>query len=156
MSGAYDHWEMGSVESYWGAWRSHVVAMLIHGQKDETWWAFAANMANHVLNRTPRQSNKGWISPVEWFTNESPNLSHLRVPFSPTYVLQDGVGSLDRKALPGWFVGYPPFTRLGVWRHYMAETSRVQVSRHAVFNELHGFRGGLSDDEGNETQGSEP
>ena len=147
MSGAYDHWEMGSVESYWGAWRSQVVAMLIHGQKDETWWAFAANMANHVLNRTPRQSNKGWISPVEWFTNESPNLSHLRVPFSPTYVLQDGVGSLDRKALPGWFVGYPPFTRLGVWRHYMAETSRVQVSRHAVFNELHGFRGGLSDDE---------
>jgi hypothetical protein len=64
MSGAYDHYEMGSIESYWGTWRSQVTAMLIHGQKDESWWVFAANMTNHVLNCTPRQSNRGWISPM--------------------------------------------------------------------------------------------
>jgi hypothetical protein len=53
MSGAYDHWEMGSVESYWGAWRSQVVAMLIHGQKDETGghlpptWPTMSSIAHH-------------------------------------------------------------------------------------------------------------
>ena len=139
MSGAYDHYELGSIESYWGAWRSQVAAMILHAHKDESWWAFAANMANYVLNRTPRLSNRGCISPVEWFTNETPDLSHLRVPFSPTYVVQDGVRSLDPKAAPGWFVGYPEFTRQGVWRHYMANTLKVQVSRHAIFDEEHDF-----------------
>jgi hypothetical protein len=105
-------------------------------------------MANYILNRTPTSSNLGYdVSPIEYLTNEVPSLSHLRVPFSPSFVAQEKKkGALGCRALEGIFVGYPEDTRDGVWVHYMPSTKSTQVSRHAVFNEWAHFKGTVSDE----------
>jgi hypothetical protein len=79
----------------------------MHGGVDETHWKFAAQMTNHVLNRLPTSSNLGHVSPIEYLTNEEPDLSHFRVPFSPSFVTQDKSGSLLPRAHKAIFVGYP-------------------------------------------------
>jgi hypothetical protein len=33
MSGAYDHYELGSIETYWDTWQTLVSAFLLHGKK---------------------------------------------------------------------------------------------------------------------------
>ena len=107
MSGAYDHYQLGSIEKYWDVLQSIVAALLMHGGVDETHWKFAAQMTNHVLNRLPTSSNLGHVSPIEYLTNEEPDLSHFRVPFSPSFVTQDKSGSLLPRAHEAIFVGYP-------------------------------------------------
>jgi hypothetical protein len=105
------------------------------------------SMANYIPNRTPTSSNLGHMSPIEYLTNEVPGLSHLRVPFSPSYVAQEKKkGALSCRALEGIFVGYPEDTRDGVWVHYMPSTKSTQVSRHAVFSEWAHFKGPVSDE----------
>jgi hypothetical protein len=124
-----------------------VAAMAMHAGLDATYWRFASGMANYILNRTPTSANLGYISPVEYLTNEVPDLSNLRVPFSPSYVAQEKKkGALGCRALEGIFVGYPEDTRDGVWVHYMPSTKSTQVSRHAVFNEWAHFKGPVSDE----------
>jgi hypothetical protein len=139
MSGAYDHYQLGSIEKYWGVWQSTVAALLMHGGVDETHWKFAAQMTIHVLNRLPTSSNLGHVSPIEYLTKEEPDLSHFRAPLSPSFVTQDKSGSLLPRARAAIFVGYPEFTLEGTWRHYFKETKSVQTSRHAVFDEYSNF-----------------
>ena len=139
MSGAYDHWELGAIETYWDTWQSLLAAFLLHGNKDETYWRFAGGMANYVMNRSPTSANPGHISPIEYLTNEVPNLTNLRVPFSPSYVVQHDTGSLQPRAKAGVFVGYPTDTRNGIWCTYMPDTKTIQTSRHTVFDEHYHF-----------------
>jgi hypothetical protein len=115
VSGAYDHWELGSIEKYWDTWQSLVSAFLLSGGLDESYWKFAAQMANYTMMRLPTSSNLGFISPIEALTNEVQNLSHLRVPFSASYVTQAATGALECKARKGIFIGYPEHTRDGVY-----------------------------------------
>jgi hypothetical protein len=82
MSGAYGHYELGSIETYWDTWQTLVSAFLLHGKKDESHWKFAGKMANHILMRLPTSANPGFISPLEALTNETPDLSDFIVPFS--------------------------------------------------------------------------
>jgi hypothetical protein len=58
-------------------------------------------------------------------------VSHLRVPFSPTYDTQDRSGSIIPRARAGIFIGYPEFTLEGTWHHYFKDTKSVQTSRHS-------------------------
>ena len=92
---------------------------MLHANLDETHWMFAANMANHIMMRSPTEGNRGFVSPIEHLTNETPDLQYLRVPFSPTYVAQPKAGSLSCRAERGIFCAYPEDTRDGVWRSYM-------------------------------------
>ena len=87
MSGANDHWELGAIETYWDTWTSMVAAFTMHAGLDATYWRFASGMANYILNRTLTSSNLGYVSPIEYLTNEVPSLSHLRtLVLSPTDV----------------------------------------------------------------------
>jgi hypothetical protein len=136
MSGANDHWELGAIETYWDTWTSMVAAFTMHAGLDATYWRFAFGMAN-----------LGYISPIEYLTNEVPDLSHLRAPFSPSYVAQEKKkGALTCRSLEGIFVDYPEDAREGVWVHYMPSTKSTQVSRHAVFNEWAHFKGSVFDE----------
>jgi hypothetical protein len=103
-----------------------VSAFLLHGKKDESHWKFAAKMT---------LANSGFISPLEALTNETPDLSDLIVPFSPSYVTQAVTGSLSTHAREGFFCGCPEYTTPGVWEHYFPDTKSLQTSRHAVFDE---------------------
>jgi hypothetical protein len=80
------------------------------------------------MMRLPTSSNLGFISPIEALTNEVQNLSHLRVPFSDSYVTQAATGALECKARKGIFIGYPEHTRDGVYRHYFPSTKSVQTT----------------------------
>ena len=139
MSGAYDHWELGAIEKYWDMWQSLLAAFMLHGNVDETHWRFAGGMANYIINRSPTSANPGFISPYESLTNEVPELSHLRIPFSQSYVVQNTTGSLQPRAKAGIFVGYPSDTRDGVWCSYFEDTKTIQTSRHTVFDEHRNF-----------------
>jgi hypothetical protein len=72
MSGANDHWELGAIETYWNTWSSLVTGFMHHANLDETYWMFAANMANHIMVRLPTEGNRGFVSPIEHLTNETP------------------------------------------------------------------------------------
>jgi hypothetical protein len=135
MSGANDHWELGAIETYWDTWTSMVAASSMHAGVDTTYWRFASGMANHILNRTPTSSKVGFVSPIEFLTNETPDLSNLRVPFSPSYVAQEKKkGALACRALEGMFVGYPEDTRDGVWVYYMPSTKSTQVRAATLYS----------------------
>jgi hypothetical protein len=100
---------------------------------------FAANMAKHIMMHSPTEGNRGFISSIEHLTNDTPDLRHLRVPFSPTYVDQPKAGSLSCRAERGILCGYPEHTRDGVWHSYMHGSGCVHTIRHIVFDEYSNF-----------------
>jgi hypothetical protein len=79
-------------------------------------------MANHILMRLPTSANPGFVYPLEALTNETPDLSDLIVPISPSYVTQVVTGSLSTHAREGFFCGYPEYITPGVWEHYFPDT----------------------------------
>jgi hypothetical protein len=107
MSGVYDHYELGSIETYWVTWQTLVSAFLLHGKKDESHWKFAAKMANHILMRLLTSANPGFVSPLEALTNETPDLSDLIAPFSPSHVIRHPGGHR--------FSFYPRARRFLLW-----------------------------------------
>ena len=135
FGGAEDHWELGSIESLWRRWACFVISALKAAALDETYWGFASEMFEELHNNLPHAGNSGSMSPLAVLDAAPPDLTHLRAPFCPAYVLDHNTTSLQERARVGIFVGYPIHTRNGVWRVYFPDTKSVQTTRHVRFDE---------------------
>jgi hypothetical protein len=89
-AGAEDHDKLGPIETYWGSWYANVTAALTLAGLDETHWKFASHKCTTIATTgcPTAATNEGSISPMEWLTYYTPDVSHFRAPFSPSYVVQ--------------------------------------------------------------------
>jgi hypothetical protein len=115
-AGAEDHDKLGPIETYWDSWYANVTAALTPAGLDETHWTFASQMYNHCYNRLPHSGNEGSISPMDWLTYYTPDVSHFRAPFSPSYVVQpkNKQTNIRPRARAGVFCGYSKDSMDGV------------------------------------------
>ena len=153
-AGAEDHDKLGPIETYWDSWYTNVTAALTHADVDETHLKFASQMYNHCYNRLPNSGNEGSISPMEWLTYYTPDVSHFRAPFSPTCVVQpkNKQTNLRPRARAGVFCGYSQDSMDGVYTSYFPDTKSTQDSRHCVFNEHYHLRSEMTDEDYERTQ----
>ena len=115
-----------------------VRAMLREAQLGNEWWGEAVLTANYLRNRSPAAGKA--LTPINLFTNNEPDISHLRVWGCDAYVLIPR-GQRDSKLNPvsykGKFVGYAhsgwdPTAGYWVW---VPELNKVVVSRSVKFDE---------------------
>ena len=97
-----------------------------------TYWPLAVDTASYLRNRSPYARHE--CTPMELFTGERPNISHLRVWGCITYV---GVpaslrGKLDPRARCGRLVGYCSASK----GFRILVDGKVQDSRDVVFDEV--------------------
>lgn len=99
-------------------------------------WAEAVNCAVYVLNRTVWTS--GAVTPYEAWAGKAPNLKHLRIFGSDTYVHtpKQFTRKLDARASKKIFVGYTAESTN--YRVYDPESKKVSIARNVVFNETVG------------------
>lgn len=102
-------------------------------------WPFAVKAAAYIYNRTPKTSKNGAV-PLNILTQQKPkpnSLNHLRVFGCLCYTHQRKQdrphGKLDKNALPGIFIGYPP--NMKGYLIYQPANDSVHHSRDVTFIE---------------------
>ena len=125
---------------------------MIHSSKTKMplWiWGEAVAYAAYILNRIP--STKSKKSPFEVWTGRKPNLAHIRVFGSRTFVhIPDARRTkLDAKCVEGVLVGYCENTK--AYRVYIPSQRRVAVSRDVIIDEAVGYIGNISYPEGTDS-----
>jgi hypothetical protein len=106
-------------------------AMLIDAKLPRFLWAEAMNHAIWIKNRSPTRALNG-NSPYQARYNKAPDMSKL-VPFgTKAWVKIVGAGKLDRRAEPGYFVGYD--NESTGYRIYFPEKRIVKPEREVVFD----------------------
>lgn len=115
---------------------------MIHSSKSKMplWiWGEAVAYASYILNRIP--SSKSEKSPFEVWTGRKPNLSHIRIFGSRTFVhIPDARRTkLEAKCIEGVLVGFCENTK--AYRIYIPSQRRVVVSRDVIIDESIGYTG---------------
>ncbi|KAG8479813.1 hypothetical protein CXB51_029308 [Gossypium anomalum] len=108
--------------------------LLFESKLPSKFWAEAANTLVYLLNRLPTTAVKD-KTPFEVWHDLKPTVSHLKV-FSCvcyTLILAEKRSKLDKRSMPGIFVGYSS-TNKG-YRVYDPSTKKILVSRDVRFNE---------------------
>lgn len=110
-----------------------VRCMLIDSGVNVKFWAEASITAVYLINRMPCRSNDR--SPEEIWTNEKPNLEHLRVfgCKAMTHVPKQKRTKLDSKSTECFLLGYTDNSK--TYRLYNPETKKIVISRDVVFIE---------------------
>ena len=100
----------------------------------KTFWAEATNTAVYILNRCPTKAVRN-LTPMEAWSREKPDVSHLRIFGSIGYVLipAEKRTKLDEKSTKCIFTGYTLETK--GYRLYNVETNKLVVSRDVLFDE---------------------
>lgn len=133
FSAAYSQQQNGLVERVWRTIAAMVRIMLAETRLAPDWWAELFNTAVYILNRTPTSANNG-ISPLEIWTGEVPDLSHMRVPGSVAFVHEEGQRTkLMLRAWQGILVGYSPDSK--AYRIYKADEDKIFTTRNVTFIE---------------------
>ena len=111
-----------------------VRSMLANAKLPQKFWAEALSTAAYLRNRSPTKAVKQ-MTPFEAWTNEKPNVEHLRVFGCDAYshVAKDERQKLDSKARKCIFVGYGAETK--GYRLYDPKRGKVFYSRDVLFNE---------------------
>lgn len=108
---------------------------LLHEKElPKSFWAEAANTLIFLQNRLPTKALKD-KTPFEVWFGYKPSLAFLRVfgCICFTHVPQVKRDKLDKKAIPGIFVGYSPVSK--AYKVYRPQTGRMIVSRDIQFHE---------------------
>lgn len=102
-------------------------------------WGEATAYATYILNRTPPAKSEK--SPFEVWTGRKPNLTHIRIFGSRTYVhIPDTKRSkLDAKCIEGILVGFCENTK--AYRVYVPTQRKVIISRDVIIDETTGYQG---------------
>jgi hypothetical protein len=100
-------------------------------------WPYIVSHATRILNRIPVQ-RKRWQTPFEMVHGRKPNLSHLKIIGSLSYVLiknkryRPARAKLQEKAITGWLVGLDATNIYKVW---IPRLDRVVISRDVQVDE---------------------
>ncbi|KAL4282230.1 hypothetical protein GQ457_03G037800 [Hibiscus cannabinus] len=107
--------------------------MLHEKELPKTFWAKAANTAVFLQNRLPTKALKD-KTPFEAWYGYKPSLSFLKVfgCMCFTHVPQVKRDKLDKKAIPGIFVGYSSVSK--AYKVYHPQTGKMTISRDVQFN----------------------
>jgi len=109
--------------------------MMLHEKEmPKHFWAEAANTAVFLQNRLPSKALKD-KTPFEAWYGYTPSLSFLKVfgCVCFAHVPQVKRDKLDKKAIPGIFVGYSSVSK--AYKVYHPQSGKVTVSRDVHFNE---------------------
>jgi len=108
--------------------------MLHEKELPKEFWAEAANTAVFLQNRLPSKALKD-KTPFEAWHGYKPSLTLLKVfgCVCFAHVPQVKRGKLDKKAIPGIFVGYSSVSK--AYKVYHPQTRKLIVSRDVHFNE---------------------
>ncbi len=115
---------------------------MIHSSKSKLslWiWGEAVAYAAYILNRIP--SIKTEKSPFETWTSRKPNVSHIRIFGSRTFVhIPDAKRTkLEAKCVEGVLVGFCENTK--AYRIYIPTQHKVITSRDVIIDEMMGYSG---------------
>jgi hypothetical protein len=105
-------------------------------------WGEATAYSTYILNRIPPSKTK--LSPFEIWTGHKPDLSHLRIFGSRTFVhVPDAKRTkLEPKCIEGILVGFCEFTK--AYRIYIPTLRKVVTSRDVIIDETKGYDGDIS------------
>lgn len=110
--------------------------MLTQANLPHTFWAEAIAMANYIRNRCISKSlNQG--TPYEVWTDEKPNIEHLRVFGSKVYVADNvpNKGKFQLRATEGIFLGYSNESK--AYRVWIPSIKKIRISRDVKFFDEH-------------------
>ena len=108
-----------------------VRSMMSFADLSTSFWGYALETANYLLNRVPTKSVLR--TPYEIWKNKKPDFKYVKVWGCPAFVKKLNPDKLDSRSVKCRFVGYP---RESVgYQFYHAEEQRVFVSKHAIFLE---------------------
>ena len=112
-----------------------VRSMLSESSLPKKFWAEALATATYLRNRSPTKAVEG-MTPIEAWSGEKPNVTHLRVFGSTCYshIPKDERKKLDSKAQEAIFLGYGLETK--GYRLYNINSQKVYFSRDVIFNEM--------------------
>jgi hypothetical protein len=104
-------------------------------------WAEAIAYATYILKRIP--SSKSTSSPFEKWNGTKPNLSHLRIFGSRTFVHVPDVKrtKFQPKCIEGVLVGFCESSK--AYRVYIPTQRKVLVSLDVIIDETRGYEGGI-------------
>ena len=99
-----------------------------------SFWAEAVNTAVYLCNRNPTSSLKD-LTPYEYWHNEKPDVSHLKVFGCDVFVHvpDPKCKKLDKKSISCIFVGYPEGSK--GYKIYNLDTKKFLRSRDVIFLE---------------------
>jgi transposase InsO family protein len=112
-----------------------MVRCMLHGKDlPKQFWAEAANTAVFLQNRLPTKALKD-KTPFEAWYGYKPSLTFLKVfgCVCFAHVPQVKRDKLDKKAIPGIFVGYSSVSK--AYKVYHPQSGKMTVSRDVHFNE---------------------
>lgn len=114
--------------------------LLIQSGLPTKYWGEAINTANYLRNRCPSRNHDN-NTPYELWYGRQPNLEHLRVFGSKTFILRKGPGrqKLDERSIEGKFVGYSSTARAYKIRNN--STGKIEVTREVQIIEDTHIRG---------------
>ena len=97
-------------------------------------WTEVVNTANYLINRGPTRANHG-KTPEQLYTKKIPDVSHLKTfgCICFVHVPQENRQKLSSKTTMGVFIGYDDASK--VYRVYMPNERKIQLSRDVVFDE---------------------
>jgi len=106
--------------------------MLHEKHLPKRFWAEAASTAVFLQNRLPSRSVKD-KTPYEAWYGHKPSLQFLRIfgCLCFSYIPQVKRDKLDKKAVPGIFIGYSVFSK--AYKVYEPQTEKIVVSRDVHF-----------------------
>ena len=116
--------------------QSHA-SMLYARYLPKSLWNFAKEAFNHVYNRFPTNTTRGWISPYEFKYGKLPDVSYLRIWGSKCFAniaLSHRRKNWAPKAQVGYLMGYSELQR-DAYKIWVPETNRIIISRSVIFDE---------------------
>lgn len=129
----YSHEQLGIAERFNRTLMELARSMLIHKKLPLHLWAEAVRYAAYIRSRVATRALKD-KTPIEAWTNQKSDISHLREFGTEVYILDEGDRSkLDEKAKKHIFVGFEDGPK--AIRYYNPSTGRIGVSRNAYFIE---------------------
>lgn len=133
-SAPYVHEQLGVAERINRTLMERVRCMLADAGLPKSFWAEAVTTAAYLLNRIPcrEETHK---TPLEYWTGEKPNLSHLRVFGSSAmvHVPKEKRDKLDPKSIECILLGYSDQSK--AYRLYNKATRKITISRDVIFCE---------------------
>jgi hypothetical protein len=135
-TGGYNAAANGPPETAGGLIKRTMRCLLVMGNRDPTYWCFAAPFAQMLENIRPRRKENFRSSHAGIYGKEA-SYDHLRILFSMIYILVSRASRRRqdplRRATPGLFLGYQGTGRVLIYRD---EAQHFRYAHHAVIDEL--------------------
>ncbi|MCO5582899.1 hypothetical protein L7F22_036801 [Adiantum nelumboides] len=132
----YTPQQNGLAKRKWGTLFNASHSMLQVADLPQSFWEEASATACYLQNRLPSKTLPN-VTPYQRWTQEKPELSHVRIFGTPCYSLipTEARTKLDPRAERCILVGYGEHFGVKTYRLYNRTTRRFVFSRDVVFNE---------------------